>query len=262
MRKTQILTDKGSLKKSAKDKILNKINEIVEPIKAEREKQEQIQKELTRLELDTEELTKVDENSLEDMQQKLEALQKLLYDASIRYPVVTDEAKRALNSKVELIKGKIEIFNSKKDQRADEEMLNSLNRKINENSIEDLEKALSECREAYPKAKLAETKNKIMAIAEGLKNKIAELKAKEIAEMQPKEPEYEVIIEPAPKEEEPKEDDIEPKTKKYGLNPLRVFDFEMLVKNGVVAESEEEAKELLIKEFAELVNKSNLEIKE
>jgi len=256
MRKTQILTDKGSLKKSAKDKILSKISEIVEPIKAEREKQKIIQNELDRLEYDTRELMLFDIDSKEDMEAKKAELQKLYDNAPILYPNAQEEAKKALQSKINLIQKNLEVYEAKKDQRHDEELLNSLNRVIDESSIEDLEKALQECREAYPKAKLTSTKNKITTIAEELKSKIAELRAKEVRKAQPA---YEVIIEPAPKQEEQKEKEAKEAQKAtWLLDELELIDFNILIEHGVKAETEEEAKEVLTAKFSELVRNAKL----
>ena len=263
MRKTQVLTDKGALKKIAKDKILNKIAEIVEPIKAEREKAKIVQGELDRLEYDSRELMSFDIASKDDMEAKKGGLQKLLDDVSILYPNAQEDAKKAIQSKINLIQKNIELFDAKKDQRVDEELLNSIQRDVDENDITVLEKALNECREAYPKAKLAVTKNKITTIAEGLKNRIAKLRAKEMQEAQPS---YEVIIEPAPKKvDEPKVEAVEPKEVQkdtWLLDQLDLIDFNILVEYGVKAETEQEAKEMIIAEFSELVNNAKLVKKE
>jgi len=191
-RKTQVLTEKGELKKAVKQEIDLKVKEILEPIFKERQKQKAKEQDLKRVALD---LEGISTNSLfiDELNSSLSRLKKLRDMSDNLYPNAKDEAMAQIEAKIEIAEANIKRLEEKakqdEEKKADEEILKEakeITKPALKESIESLEEKLSKLRELRKKAKLAETIHKIDEIGIEIKNDLMRLKAIKLEQEQEK----------------------------------------------------------------------------
>jgi len=229
-RKFGILTSKGELQKAIKGEIDRKIEEIVKPIREERERAKQKENDIKRLTYDLEDIKTTGE--VEELKEIKRKLSMKLSSVEDIYPCAVQEAKVALNSKLSLIDANIKTaeYEREKEQLIkNEDSLIQKAKAIKElckkDDIASLKTSLDELRELRDRAELSETINKIDKIGIEVKETLTALKAKKIR-----------------KEEPAKESAL--KTFYIPLDEL-----EVLSSIPVKAENEQKAKEEFIKLF-------------
>ncbi len=189
-RKFGILTAKEELQKAIKDEIDRKIEEIVKPIKEERERAKQKENDIRRLTYDLEDIKTTGE--VEELKEIKRKISMKLSSVEDIYPYAAQEAKAALNSKLSIIEANIKAagYEREKEQlKKSEDSIIQRAKAIKEHCKKDditsLKTSLDGLREIRSEAKLSETIKEIDKIDIEIKEALTALKAKKIRKEEP-----------------------------------------------------------------------------
>ena len=236
-RSTKALTEKGAVKKSVKDEVASRLNEVVSKIKEERAIKAEQDRQMQSFTVD---LGKIDCQDAPN--EALEQLKTLESELDIKYPAIKEMAVMQINANKQIALNVI----SQNEREAREKELADIEAKAvadvvklkaeadKTDNIEELEAILNNIRDIRNTVKLAKTKDEINDIGIELKNKVATLKSK--------------LVQKQTKKEEPQEADIEEinKANKWKIDRESA---EALLATVVEADTEEEAQKLWLEEI-------------